>query len=175
MSGTECRTWWNEHFPESAPVGYLLRQIYPERWLRIHSLPESKRYADTAEEYVELLRRHNEVATDVLGAGSQCYLIEGFWVESDEGGGGWVLTVEGEELPLRLEVTETTWDYGRFDALLREVADWTRANVVFASRESGRIYAPYDGGADLICRDEQERHKFKGAYRAWLSRHPAGL
>ena len=175
MSEIECRAWWDEHFPDSAPLGYMLRQTYPKRWLRIHSLPESKRYADTEEEYAELLRRHNKVATDILGAGSQCYLIEGFWVESGDGGDGWVMTLDGEELPLRLEVTEAIWGFGRFDALLREVADWKSANVVFASRESGGIYAPYDGGADLIYRNEQERDAFKGAYRAWLSKHPAGL
>src|SRR5215208_4167866 len=101
MSEAECRTWWGEHFPGSAPVGFMLRQIYDERWLRIHSLPESKRYADTVGEYAELLRRHNQVATDALGDGSRCYLIEGFRVASEEGRRGWVMTVGGMELPLR--------------------------------------------------------------------------
>lgn len=175
MSEAECRTWWDEHFRDSAPIGFMLRQTYPDRWLRIHSLLNSKRYADTEEEYAELLRRHNRVATDALGDGAECWLIEGIWVESDEGSGKWVMTIEGEELPLQLEVTETVWSPSRFDALLREVADWTKANVMFVSRESGHIYAPYDGGADLIYRNEQERDEFKDAYRGWLSNHPAGL
>jgi hypothetical protein len=37
--------WWNNHYPEAPPVGFLLRQVYSDRWLRIHSLPGSKRYA----------------------------------------------------------------------------------------------------------------------------------
>ena len=175
MKGTECRTWWDEHFPGSAPIGFVLRQIYADRWLRIHSLPESKRYADTEDEYAELLHRHNKVATDALGDESRCCLIEGSWDETGGRRRGWVMTLEGMELPLRLEVMETVWGYGRFDALLREVADEKRSKVLFASRESGRIYAPYDGGADIIYRDGQERDAFKQAYRAWLSKHLAGL
>ena len=174
MSGIECRAWWDEHFPDSAPLGYRLRQAYPERWLRIHSLPESKRYADTEEEYAELLRRHNKVATDALGAGSRCYLIEGFCIVSGDRRDGWVLTLDGEELP-RPEATEAIWSYGRHDALLRQVADWKTANIIFASPGSGRVYAPYDGGADLIYLNEQERDERKAVYRAWLSAYPGGL
>ena len=153
----------------------MLRQIYPERWLRIHSLPESKRYDETEEEYAELFHRHNAVATQALGEGSQCYLIQGFWVEPEEGQSGWVVSLEGEELNLRFEVTEVIWSHSGHDALLREVADRKTANVVFVSYGSRRIYAPYDGGADLICRNEQERDEWKRAYSAWLSAYPEGL
>lgn len=175
MGETEYRAWWSEQFPDSPPVGFMLRQIYPERWLRIHSLPGSKRYGETEEEYAELLLRHNAVATETLTEGSACYLIQGFWVETHEEQGGWVVTLEGEEQNRRFEVTETIWKHSQHDALLREVADWKTANVVFASRESGRLYAPYDGGADLIFRNAQERDELKRVYGAWLSAHPEGL
>lgn len=153
----------------------MLRQIYPERWLRIHSLPESKRYAHLEEEYVELLLRHNKVARDALGEGAQCYLIEGFWVEPEEHQSGWVVSLEGEEFNLRVEAAASIWVCGNHNALLRAVADCKTAHVLFASRESGCIYAPYDGGADLIYRNEQERNERRAAYSTWLSAHPAGL
>jgi len=175
MSETECRRWWSEHFPDSPPVGFMLRQIYLERWLRIHSLPESKRYAETEDEYAELLLRHNIVATEALGEGSECYLIQGFWVEPNSGQDGWIVTILGEEQDLRFEVIETIWSRNQHNALLREVADWKTANVVFASRDSWRIYAPYDGGADLIFCNGQERNERKQKYQAWLSAYPEGL
>ena len=39
-------------------VGWVLRGVVPERWVRFHSLPESKRYAESEDEEAEVLRRH---------------------------------------------------------------------------------------------------------------------
>lgn len=50
ISSTFYKLWRNA-FGETAPIGYQLKDIFPERWLRVHSLPESKRYADSKEEY----------------------------------------------------------------------------------------------------------------------------
>jgi hypothetical protein len=40
------------------PVSYELRGRLHDRWVRFHSLPESKRNADDEEEYAVLIRRH---------------------------------------------------------------------------------------------------------------------
>ncbi len=37
----------------------------PNRWVRFHSLPEGKRHADAEAEYVELLRRADEIFQEV--------------------------------------------------------------------------------------------------------------
>ena len=153
----------------------MLRSIYPERWLRIHSLPESKRYAESEEEWAELLLRHNIVATETLDEGSPCYLIRGLWIEPDVYRQSWVADLEGHEQSLQFNVTETVWNRSRHNVLLREVADEKVANIVFASRVTGQVYAPYDGGADLVFCNGQERNERKQLYRAWLSAHPEGL
>jgi hypothetical protein len=46
-------------FGDLPPVSHLLRRAILDRWLRVHSLPQSKRYAETDVEYEELIRRHN--------------------------------------------------------------------------------------------------------------------
>lgn len=175
MCEAECKVWWNTRFADSPPVGFMLRQTYPERWLRIHSLPGSKRYAETEAEYAEMSRRHNTVAGDVLSEGASCYLIHSSWVEPGDSLTGWAFNLEGEEQALRCDVRETTWRRNYHDKLLREVADFRNANVIFASRDTERVYAPYDGGADLIFRNDQERNERKQVYEAWLSAHPDGL
>ena len=68
---------WNQCFPKAAPAGFLCRDVYSDRWLRIHSLPDSKRYAESESERAEILRRHNTVACDMLGEGSECFLFFG--------------------------------------------------------------------------------------------------
>jgi hypothetical protein len=66
---------WALWYPDCPPEGYLLRDEYPDVWLRIHSLPRSKRYAESPGEYAELLSRHNQVATDLLGSDARCALL----------------------------------------------------------------------------------------------------
>jgi hypothetical protein len=39
------------------PIGYLLRRDGATHWLRFHSLPASKRYAETPDEWQILLSR----------------------------------------------------------------------------------------------------------------------
>ena len=63
---------WKCTFDGALPAGFLLRQHFPDRWLRVHSLPEAKRYPSCAAEYEEILNRHNTVAAYVLGEGSKC-------------------------------------------------------------------------------------------------------
>jgi hypothetical protein len=53
--------FWNFRYQGCPPLRYLLRKTYPERWLRIHSLPTANRYATHPGEAAQLLRRHNEV------------------------------------------------------------------------------------------------------------------
>ncbi len=78
------KSWWRSFYGAAMPISHILREEIPDRWMRIHSLPESKRYADTSGEYSLLLSRHNEVATEVLGSQSQCVLFAGQYVEHPE-------------------------------------------------------------------------------------------
>ncbi len=175
MRSTECKTWWEELFPLSPPAGFLLRQKYPERWLRIHSLPNSKRYAETAEEYVEIQNRHEIVATATLGETANCYLIRGSWLPNDECQEGWIFSDEDSEQRFCFESSETIWSFSLHRELLREIADDEAENAIFISRETKRVYAPYDGGADLIFLNQRERDEKRQTYQAWLSAHPQGL
>lgn len=44
-----------------SPIAHELRGRHTDRWVRFHSLPESKRYAQTEEEYGVILDRHHTV------------------------------------------------------------------------------------------------------------------
>lgn len=41
---------WNHFVPNKAPIPCLFKHYFPNSWLRLHSLPNSKRYADHASE-----------------------------------------------------------------------------------------------------------------------------
>ena len=192
---SEILARWPDWYPDAAPVGFLLREAYPERWLRIYSLPDAKRYPASGFDYAELLRRHNAVADDVVGVGQPCAIIlvhtcKGRGVHAIGRAAG--LTSSGlprlAQLPLELSDEErgvfvapmcvfgmqATWSRGGFDRFITEVAE-DRSHGLVVSLESGRVYAPYDGGADLFYLTEHERDRARDRFRTWASARDDGL
>ena len=55
---------WRRLYPVTEPVGWTMRRAHGHHWVRFHSLPLSKRYAETDEERQTLLVRSNELERD---------------------------------------------------------------------------------------------------------------
>ena len=186
--------FWRSHYGDCPPAGFLLQETYPNRWFRIHSLPESKRYADTAREMSALLARHNTVATDVLGDGSPCVVVSkaDYNPRVGRAARGHVQFARLQLQPLvvvtannpndsgtgwsiPLAWARMTWQPGALDDVLADVANALLGPFLIVSETTGRVYAPYDGGADLFLESEAERDTCRSRYQAWLSSHPSGL
>ncbi len=191
VSMKELQQRWKTFYGSAPPVTHLLRDVILDRWLRIHSLPESKRYAETPDEYSILLLRHNTVATEVLGSQTPCLLLVGRYAEHSE------VDIHSQILPQLQSVrfalftslidpTEpdliinvwyalVVWSSNQFDNIIKAVADGNEANILFVSLETGEAYAPYDGGADLFLISSERQSQLKQQFRQWLSKHPQGL
>jgi hypothetical protein len=50
----------------------MLRGAHADRWVRFHALPESKRYADSEDEYRIVLARHHALL-NALGLSGRCF------------------------------------------------------------------------------------------------------
>lgn len=185
---------WSVWYPTTPPVGFLLRAAYHERWLRIHSLPGSKRYPTSPSEYAELLLRHNMLATDVLGGeGARCAVL----VRAACGGrwsrriGARAALTHGDlplvhRLPHGLEQQgvfaepiclfggSCTWHAGTFDGFLRASAD-DKVKGLIVELARGQAYSPYDGGADVFFVTTAERDAARQRYRHWLPENLDGL
>jgi hypothetical protein len=187
---------WENRFGSVPPLGYMLRERFKDRWFRIHSLPESKRYPEVPAKYDELLYRHNTIANEVLGHGSKCWLVVATYTddinaaEAPELAGldGIMLKqayaceeppdpLVEVDLPVNIVcwVAQVRWLPNRFDELIRLVADDKAPQLLFAEESTSRVYAPYDGGADLILETSQQRDALRTKYAEWLSEHPTGL
>lgn len=198
MSAAEFRREWNRHYPELEPVGYELLSAGAQHWVRFHSLPNSKRYADTEAEWRELLVRQNEIAAAVLGESRGCWLVQSRWelpsgvtdIAFQDGNDPFRAIadygLEPAIVTLREAATEfeqrweacagyVTWSSGQFDRLLREIADERAAPTLWFSDETGSVFAPYDGGVDLFLPDERRAKKLAEQHTEWLSDHPLGL
>lgn len=182
--------YWQRVHPDTPLQGHALRERFPERWLRIHSLPGSKRYPEDEAEYAELLDRQNEVIGAVLGDGAACQLVFGYFGEEQRMPAEllaflrrlhpvFLATLEGAEAGLvedfPLLTAPITWRANRMDVVLRAIAADVLETPLIVALEHPSIVAPYDGGVDLIARDRDTRESLEARYAAWRSTHPSGL
>lgn len=183
-------------FPDTKPISHLFKQDYSDRWFRIHSLPQSKRYPENENDWEILLARQNQIITDLLSDNSKIILVtsEYNWGERT----AFITDEENVFKPynfIRLDkidlyklnsddynkseiyrpaFAETTWKSSGHNALLKEIAnDKTRA--FFVSFDKHIIIAPYDGGIDFVVKNTQVRDFYKEKYKEWLSERDDGL
>ncbi len=197
MTKEEFQTLWTLNYPDTVPISYLLKHDYSDRWFRIHSLPESKRYAEDEDEWETLISRQNEIISDFFGQETPILIVTG---EYNWGDNRQIHVTEDEEIfkPfsfLRLDnialnkidaeqydepdiyrpaFARTIWKPNYHDKLLREIAnDNTRA--FFISFDKNVIVAPYDGGVDFVLKDSLTKEYYKNKYKQWLSEREDGL
>src|SRR5690606_5681238 len=155
-------------------------------WFRIDSLPDGERYPMSKGEHDETYRRHSEVATHILADGAECALL--IFRESAGPCDGPAVPAAGiarEELPSTLPLPATPWDEhdgyfvgpvvlagavvrwraSEFSGFIAAVAD-DAAKGLIVNLANGRVYAPYDGGADLFLESESERDQVREQFSA---------
>jgi hypothetical protein len=187
---TDFVTSWRSFHPSGPPIAHILRDLPEEHWIRFHSLPLSKRYAETPEERQIVLERANTLASRVLGEGSGCWLVQAdpnFGDATDDSGPYCSITkldlgfqfehrdVE-DECTYRIYSKQVTWISGAFDELISHRAeDLLPVPTMWVSPDNGAAFAPYDGGSDLFLATAHEAAKLKRDFTGWLSAHPRGL
>jgi hypothetical protein len=188
---------WAEAWGDWRPVSHELPVRGNERWVRFHSLPGSKRYAGNEDEYAEIMRRHLSVLAELLShdnadAERELMVVTVSW--SDAPGpvprtaelsralptaAYWTSVLTGINAPddtwWHLWVSAARLDSQELSQLLRLVADDGTAGVIITTADMGWLYAPYDGGADVIAATADHRNQLHRAHKDWLSDHPAGL
>jgi hypothetical protein len=75
---------WKLFHPDVNPLGWMMRESAPDTWVRFHSLPGSKRYPETDAEWRTVLERANSLATECLGIGQTCWLVQCRLTHPDE-------------------------------------------------------------------------------------------
>ena len=165
---------WSELGRAGNPKGPLSR-----RWVRFHSLPESKRYADTGEERAEILRRHVTVLRE-LGADSEPVICIGDdWLDW-----GWTRKLLPAAWPWRVERDDErrptySWvqEFGslaEIEPLLSAVAE-EEAILALTNADASWVYLPYDGGADVYTSTEAQCDELRARHSDWLSSQHEGL
>lgn len=183
---------WDAQWPGDAPIGYRLREAHFDRWVRFHSLPNSKRNADSSLEKHELLHRYRTVLHGLITHArvGRLQVIAVDWDAKDYSG-GWTKKHLPGAWPWRTFFDPADFEPGealRFhyfwvsefdlidelDPLLLLAAEGV-CQFIVADATLTWIFAPYEGGADVILSDERSRDDLALKHGAWLSGHPLGL
>lgn len=178
--------WLRERFGTTPPAGYCLRTDHRERWLRLHSLPASKRYAEDDAERGEVRRRAWAAASEVLPTGSPVWLVMCmFGADSDHARRDEVPSLVFHRAgryehalldePLVAYAAETTWPHDGFDQLLAAIAG-DAVGAVWFCQASGEVFAPYDGGVDLVVESPRRAEALRRVFAPdWFSSRADGL
>ncbi len=196
--------FWADKYAELLPIGHIIRNhFFHDRWFRIHSLPNSKRYADNNKEMEIILDRQNALISDLIGEQNQYLLF--LSTMSDEPSENFfetvpdaiilnsirldtVLSEEYEnEFYLHSVFINKVWLTGDLNDYLTEVAnggktiyldgntDTFTCKILIIDVMKNRIIAPYDGGVDIFLATREERDTYKIKYKNWLSFTESGL
>lgn len=191
----EMDAYWRSTYPDCEPIPYWLREVYPHRWVRFHSLPDSKRYADDSSETQIILDRHNAILGDLALPNEALVLLSTGYTDTpipcqseaaltplDSTAQHWRTIAKhklenDEEYPnyWHLYMSVWAWRPGIFNPILRLVAADRVANTMIVSTTHDWIYHPYDGGADVILNSSEARDRLKFNFQTWLSPRDDGL
>lgn len=185
---------WQAAFGDCPPIGHLLRHNLPDRWVRFHSLPGSKRLAETESEYAEVLRRAQTVLADLRADDpsdpATLLVVSESW--SHDAGPAPRTAAEQDLLPAtywrsvrpdpedprgwwtNLWVSTIAAEDSVVPQLIRLAAD-DQAAVLLAPTSFRWLLAPYDGGMDVIASSPPERDRLALRHGDWLSARADGL
>ena len=178
---------WHAWYSDAEPFGYAIGAARTGRWLRIHSLPGSRRYPATEADRQEVLSRHNAAAALILGHDPAVlvgYDDEGRlelpaahplrpWLPDASPVARIALDDDGEA-SVSVFAGPVRWSGGMLDQPFLMVAE-DAMRLMLVNWRTGAVYAPYDGGADLYFATPEDRDRARERFAAWLSPDPSGL
>lgn len=183
MNEKEFSEKFEKNFWKITPVSWQLKDIFHDNWLRIHSLPNAKRYAQNTSDWEILLKRQNTIFEELLGEDSCIFAIiqeekkksqnwKNFFPDSEIiYWKNYMFKDEetGENMwELHFSFAKIFWKNGRFDDIFKEIAD-DNARVIFVDFSKKILVAPYDWGIDIIFPDTNSRKIFHEKYKEWTS------
>ncbi|MFK3670688.1 hypothetical protein ACI2IX_10990 [Leifsonia aquatica] len=179
---------WDREFPGVVP---LLDNREPHRrWVRFHSLPESKRYPETDDEMRHVLRLHERILTSLRDStpGEPLLVVGSTWYGAGDPVGPPPQGLDGAIL-WRIErswneddeVDAALWVSTRYQRaeqltdLLTAVAEGPGGPILITTPSLSWRYHPYDGGGDVVAVDRRQRRRIAWEFRERLSPRRDGM
>lgn len=178
-------------FPDAPPLGYELRERFPERWFRIHSLPLSERLPGSASDRTVLYNRQHAVASHLFGMGTMVMVLIYDWsgqsciprhhplaaLVPEDLEPAIILPPEDDDPdlpPTSIYALEFAWNPIELYQAIQAVAD-DRARFAIFEPTGGGFFAPYDGGVDMFYPSPGLREEAMAIFARIRAPGPLGL
>jgi hypothetical protein len=178
-------------FPDAPPLGYELRERFPERWFRIHSLPFSKRLPESRSDRTALYNRQQAVASHLFGMGTMVIVLIYDWsgqsciprnhplaaLVPEDLEPAVILPPEDDDPylpPTSIYALEFAWNPIELYQAIQVVAE-DRASFAVFEAVGGGFFAPYDGGADMFYPSTSLREEAMAIFARIRAPDPSGL
>jgi hypothetical protein len=174
-------------FNNIPPFGNYFREVYNKKWFRIHSLYNGKRYSDSEIENKEILLRNQTVFNKIMN-GEIVGFLTAFDSSLESQNKQWINSLdlhyfttydiaEDEDNEYLVDAYYFILNKSKLnDSMILDIAgDDFDGELLFYSLNTGNIFAPYDGGIDLIIENSKELIKCKKYFSKWLSNRKDGL
>lgn len=171
-------------FDNIPPLGYILRDIFKENWLRVHNLNNAKRYSDNLQESTEIIFR-NKMAFDESIKNNAIGFLTTFDLDLNELDNQWIkllnlqyfnqYDISEDEEPYFVTTYSFIFDELYENMILDIANDEFDGKILFYSLSNGNIFAPYDGGIDLFIFNKNKYSLFKNNFKDYLPKKESGL
>ena len=101
--------WLQDPYREVFPLSHLMRTAIPHAWFRIHSLPDSKRYATNESERQVVFERYRRFGSALLGDAGPCAVIHSRLNETAPDP-DWLPDLEWKSLKQTREEEDGVWE-----------------------------------------------------------------
>ena len=184
------------HFGALPPTSPRIRER-SDQWVRLHSFRNLQRYPHDDADRQQLLRRHDRVIRALrsrFGGGRLVGLAVGIapWQGIDVNGQPRTVHHVPDVLPGLRHMFNTfdhpydgdghgelyATDQLTMRSLRRELLRETRvldSDIAIIDETARWVYAPYDGGADVLLADPDDRDRLRRQHTHWLSPLESGL
>jgi len=177
---------WTRNTGAELPYAHWLRATCHERWVRLHSLPGSKRYPDIEAEYAVMLTRYLAELDELRAGADELWVVTSSYsstarpvrrsaalVDLLPRPRLWrSFTEDSEDEEYRIwthhYLSVVRHDADELPRLLRFVADEVVGGVMITVPAATWVHHPYDGGADLILPTTGERDRIAALFADWL-------
>lgn len=174
---------WASQWPDSLPIAHELKELFEDQWIRLHTVPGSKRLPGSDDEWAVVIDRHNTLLADLVTSERDLIVIMSVVaagpMPAEADADFWTSVpwhyADPDLLYAHLFVTTSTWEPGALDDLLRLAAEQQIGGVIIAPLDLAWLYHPYAGGVDIILTDPAIRADLAERHAEWRSTHPAGL
>lgn len=177
-AATDFQRDWAQFHSTCLPLGWMLRGRVGSPWVRFHSLPGSKRYADNQAEREIILSRAYALGDALLGVDQCCWIIEaeaGDPSAPNEAALSGAESADPDETVWTFYARRERWRTGAHDAKLLSIADDEPRRAIWMKVDDGSVFAPYDDGFDLFPTSWEAVSRLRAQWPDWLSIHSAGL